>query len=170
MYSIYGKTEHGIIKILDNFDKFASKIKIGQRFTAKYLTETELRSEKSHKYLRGGIYPAFVPDMFQNAQDVHKYFGDKFLSRTDFLDSKDSIDDIKNQSRESDGFNWTLIPKWKGKKLVEAKLRIDWVKSTKALTQKELTTYIDQIIYEGTTEHGLYFESIEDYWKRTNKI
>ena len=171
MYSIYEKTEHGIIKISDNFDKFASKIKVGQKFTAKYLTEAELRSEKSHRYLRGGIYPTFVPSMFQNAQDVHKHYGDKWLSRTEFVkaDETEKIDEIKNQSRENDGFKITTMPKWKGNQLVEIILRIDWVKSTKALKQKELTTYIDQIIFEGSSEHGLYFENIDDYWNRLNK-
>ena len=170
MYSIYRKTEQGFIKILDNWNKFTFKLKNEEEFIVKFLTKTEARSEKSHRYLRGGIYTTFVPSMFQNAQEVHEHYGNKFLSRTDFLEVSETerLDEIKNQSRESNGFKITVIVQRKGQEITGHKFRVDWVKSTKALKQKELTIYIDQIIYEGTTEHGLYFENIEDYWKRVS--
>lgn len=146
MYSRYKNTLEGIVILEDNKAKFMKSLKENEEFMVEYVRGAEIRTRLANSYLWGGVYGAFVPNSFDRSDLAHKHFGDTFLSRFEVVssDNEDRLNEIKNESREKDGFK--IEPKviYKGKEMT-VEYHVNWVKSTTKLKRKEFNEYIEQI-------------------------
>ena len=121
----------------------------------------EIRRLRANRYYRGGILPVFVPSIFQHEYEAHNYFTEKYLTQVDVVDLReDSFEKVlfdigKKQSKSRNTIKRT--------KIEENIFEIRWVKSTSVLSKRDFADFINKVILEGQTEHGLEFEPIEKF-------
>jgi hypothetical protein len=138
--------EQGKLKILDRrgFDEYISTLKGEYDLIIQPLSNT--RTFRQHRFLRGVVYPCFVPDHFDTVDEVHDYFSRRFLMMQDVIDLEDEnlekiLEKIKNHSQKSRN---SIKVVRQGDRLI-----IDWVKSTTVLSKKSFEEYLINITKAG---------------------
>lgn len=124
-------------------------------------TPEEVRRLRANRYYRGGVLPVFVPAIFQTESEAHNYFTEKYLSQVDVIDIREDsyiefLCDIGHKRSQS-------RPTIKRTQIDEYTFEIRWVKSTAVLSKKQFADYVNKVIFDGQTEHGLEFKSIEQF-------
>ena len=153
--------------------QFLDELKEGEEYVVRYEKASSYDTWRMQKYYRGGVLPSFVPAYFKTANDAHEYFAKKFLGRTDIVDMSDPDKDkkihrIMNDVSQSIRPTMKEIIVYSEEKIKTVRLRIDWVKSTAALTTRAFTNYIKEIIREGA-EHGIEILDGKE-WLRKQRV
>ena len=118
--------------------------------------EEEVRRLKANRYLFGSVYREFIPGHFQNVNDAHEYYTEKFLSVHDELDLDDP-NFLKELNRIQ-----KLARKILKYEVNENIVILDWVKTTTKLTKKQFYEYTNLVILDGQ-ERGIEFTPIDQY-------
>ena len=121
-------------------------------------TPKEIRSLLANRYLRGYVYPAYVPDHFDYPHEAHAYFTDMFLMQHDVIDL---LDEDLEREMERITRNASRSRKTIKIHLTDTKIEITWVKSTAVLSKRDFAKYTNNVKDFGIKEFGLQFLDID---------
>lgn len=150
-----GKKEY--IQLSDEKTKeFENDLQDGDEFVRILQKGQKLKTLKQYRYLHGGVLKPFVPNNFDSIDDAKDYFCYKHLTRTDLFAPEDIEDMTKalNMARRIHSIE----------RLDNDVLAIKWTKSTKFLSTKGLTEFIDLVVIEAA-ELDIIIQTPKEYYE-----
>ena len=166
MHSKYQKIDDKIVVLENNQAKFFNTLENYEEFITEYIKGDKLKTWKQVKYLFGGVYKAFVNDVYQDVREAHKELAEIFLIHSNVIPFEDIDKQIEIYSKvrsENPILAKDKIQAWRGG-LVKQSLKITWVQSVGSLTKKELKHYIDLIVKKAA-EIGIDILTPDEYWE-----